>query len=114
MALDSAIKDGLITLGLKHTETFISKLEAYLVLLSRWNRVTNISGIKKLTDMVSLHLMDSLSVHAYLEGKTILDGGSGAVLVGREGELLDAEDHIAVAHIRDRTASRRSRHPLSA
>ena len=82
MSLDSAIKDGLISLGLRHTETFISKLEAYLVLLSRWNRITNLSGIKRLTDMVSVHLMDSLSVHAFLEGKTILDVGSGAGLPG--------------------------------
>ena len=82
MSLDSAIKDGLISLGLRHTEAFISKLEAYLVLLSRWNRITNLSGIKRLTDMVSVHLMDSLSVHAYLEGKTILDVGSGAGLPG--------------------------------
>lgn len=82
MSLDSAIKDGLISLGLRHTETFISNLETYLVLLSRWNRITNLSGIKRLSDMVSVHLMDSLSVHAYLEGKTILDVGSGAGLPG--------------------------------
>ena len=82
MSLDSAIRDGLISLGLSHTEALISKLEAYLVLLSRWNRITNLTGIKRLTDMVSVHLMDSLSVHAYLEGKTILDVGSGAGLPG--------------------------------
>ena len=82
MSLDSSIKDGLISLGLRHTETFVSNLEAYLVLLSRWNRITNLSGIKRLSDMVSVHLMDSLSVHAYLGGKTILDVGSGAGLPG--------------------------------
>ena len=82
MSLDSAIKDGLISLELRHTEAFISNLETYLVLLSRWNRITNLSGIKRLTDMVSVHLMDSLSVHAYLDGKTILDVGSGAGLPG--------------------------------
>ncbi len=82
MSLDSAIKDGLISLGLRHTDAFISNLETYLVLLSRWNRITNLSGIKRLTDMVSVHLMDSLSVHPYLEGKTILDVGSGAGLPG--------------------------------
>ena len=63
MSLDSAIKDGLISLELRHTEAFISNLETYLVLLSRWNRITNLSGIKRLSDMVSVHLMDSLSVH---------------------------------------------------
>ena len=82
MSLGIAIKDGLISLGLGNNENFISNLEAYLVLLSRWNRVTNLSGIKRLKDMVPLHLMDSLSVHAYIEGNTILDVGSGAGLPG--------------------------------
>ena len=82
MSLDSAIKDGLMSLGLGHTETLVPKFEAYLVLLSKWNKVTNLSGIKRLADMVSAHLMDSLSVHAHLEGQTILDVGSGAGLPG--------------------------------
>ena len=82
MSLGIAIKDGLISLGLGNNENFVSNLEAYLVLLSRWNRVTNLSGIKRLKDMVPLHLMDSLSVHAYIEGNTILDVGSGAGLPG--------------------------------
>ena len=82
MSLDSAIKDGLMSLGLGHTETLVPKFEAYLVLLSKWNKITNLSGIKRLANMVSAHLMDSLSVHAHLEGKTILDVGSGAGLPG--------------------------------
>ena len=82
MSLGSAIKCGLTSLGLESNENFISNLEAYLVLLSRWNRVTNLSGIKRLKDMVPIHLLDSLSVHAFIEGNTILDVGSGAGLPG--------------------------------
>ena len=82
MSLGSAIKCGLTSLGLGSNENFISNLEAYLVLLSRWNRVTNLSGIKRSKDMVPIHLLDSLSVHAFIEGKTILDVGSGAGLPG--------------------------------
>ena len=51
MSLGSAIKCGLTSLGLGSNENFISNLEAYLVLLSRWNRVTNLSGIKRLKEM---------------------------------------------------------------
>ena len=69
-------------MGLESNENFISNLEAYLVLLSRWNRVTNLSGIKRLKEMVPIHLLDSLSVHAFIEGNTILDVGSGAGLPG--------------------------------
>ena len=82
MSLGSAIKCGLTSLGLESNENFISNLEAYLVLLSRWNRVTNLSGIKRLKEMVPIHLLDSLSVHAFIEGNTILDVGSGAGLPG--------------------------------
>ena len=82
MSVGADIKDGLLSLGLRNNENFIHKLEAYLVLLFRWNRVTNLSGIKNLTDMVPVHLMDSLSVSAYIKGNTILDVGSGAGLPG--------------------------------
>ena len=82
MSVGADIKDGLLSLGLRNKEDFIHKLEAYLVLLFRWNRVTNLSGIKNLTDMVPVHLMDSLSVSAYIKGNTILDVGSGAGLPG--------------------------------
>ena len=82
MSVGADIKDGLLSLGLRNKENFIHKLEAYLVLLFRWNRVTNLSGIKNLTDMVPVHLMDSLSVSPYIKGNTILDVGSGAGLPG--------------------------------
>ena len=82
MSVGADIKDGLLSLGLRNKENLIHKLEAYLVLLFRWNRVTNLSGIKSLADMVPVHLMDSLSVSAYIKGNTILDVGSGAGLPG--------------------------------
>jgi len=58
------------------------RLIAYLNLLNQWNKVFNLTAIRKLEDMVSLHLLDSLSIQPYLHGDRIIDVGSGAGLPG--------------------------------
>lgn len=54
----------------------------YLRLLAKWNRVYNLSGIRDEAAMIGPHLLDSLSVHAYITGPRVLDVGSGAGLPG--------------------------------
>lgn len=58
------------------------KLIEYLGLLSRWNRVYNLTAIRDRADMVSKHLLDSLAVFAYVGDGRVLDVGSGAGLPG--------------------------------
>ena len=54
----------------------------YLDLLQRWNQVFNLTAIRDVYDMVSLHILDSLSIAPYLLGPRILDVGTGAGLPG--------------------------------
>lgn len=69
-------------------EEQISKLLNYLELLQKWNSVYNLTGIKKLEDMLTKHIFESLELLPYfpiyakefshLNATRILDVGAGA------------------------------------
>jgi 16S rRNA (guanine527-N7)-methyltransferase len=59
-----------------------SVLLAYLDLLLHWNRSFNLTAVRDPAQMVSRHLLDSLSVLPWLEAESLLDAGTGAGLPG--------------------------------
>ncbi|MBJ6985114.1 16S rRNA (guanine(527)-N(7))-methyltransferase RsmG [Luteimonas sp. MC1750] len=72
---------GLATLGLD--PALALPLRRYLDLLARWNRTYNLTAIRDPGEMVTLHLLDSLSMHAHMDGVARLaDLGTGAGLPG--------------------------------
>jgi 16S rRNA (guanine527-N7)-methyltransferase len=58
------------------------KLLLYLALLKKWNKVYNLTAVRDPLEMVTLHLLDSLSVLPYIKVKSLLDVGSGAGFPG--------------------------------
>jgi 16S rRNA (guanine527-N7)-methyltransferase len=58
------------------------KLLAYMALLQKWNKVYNLTAVRDPLEMVTLHLLDSLSVLPYVNSKNLLDVGSGGGLPG--------------------------------
>ncbi len=58
------------------------KLLDYIGLLQKWNKVYNLTAIRDPLEMVTLHLLDSLSVLPYIKAKNLLDVGSGGGLPG--------------------------------
>ena len=58
------------------------KLLTYLNLLQKWNKVYNLTAVRDPLEMVTLHLLDSLSVLPYINANNLLDVGSGGGLPG--------------------------------
>ena len=82
VALDVELRQGLQSLGVVINEAGVRKLISYLSLIGKWNRTYNLTAIREPHQMVSIHLLDSLSVAPILSGRRVLDVGSGAGLPG--------------------------------
>ena len=59
----------------------LNQLETYLVELDKWNRSYNLTAIRQLPQMVTHHVLDSLSIQAFLTPQ-LLDVGTGPGLPG--------------------------------
>ncbi|MDA9679961.1 16S rRNA (guanine(527)-N(7))-methyltransferase RsmG [Gammaproteobacteria bacterium] len=82
MVLKEKIKQGLTALTIESHAELVEKLDQYLTLICKWNKITNLTSIDDPEKMVGIHLLDSLSIQPYLSGHRILDVGSGAGLPG--------------------------------
>ena len=70
-------------MGLEISPAAVAKLAAYLELVEKWNRVHNLTAVREPSQMVTLHVMDSLSVLPHIaQAATLLDVGTGAGLPG--------------------------------
>ena len=73
---------GVAEMGLDVSPEAQAKLLQYLSLLNKWNKVYNLTAVRDPLEMVTLHLLDSLSVLPYIKTKNLLDVGSGGGLPG--------------------------------
>jgi 16S rRNA (guanine527-N7)-methyltransferase len=69
-------------LGLTLAEPEAHCLLRLLDELERWNRTYNLTAIRRREDMLTHHLLDSLSIHTDLRGATVADVGTGAGFPG--------------------------------
>lgn len=77
--IEQHLKNGLEQFNLVN---LCAPLTQYLLLLDKWNAAYNLTAIRDLETMVSKHLLDSLAILPWLNGKLILDVGTGAGLPG--------------------------------
>lgn len=73
---------GVEGLGLELNHDAQSQLLQHLGLLEKWNRVHNLTAIRDKAKALSVHLLDSLAVVPYVNGRRLLDAGSGAGFPG--------------------------------
>jgi 16S rRNA (guanine527-N7)-methyltransferase len=82
MDLGWRIQNGIVQMGLELPAQSVPQFVQYLELLHKWNKTFNLTAVRTLDDMVSLHLLDSLSIVPFIKGPAILDVGTGAGLPG--------------------------------
>jgi len=80
--MQDQLTTGLEGLGLDPAQQPCSQYLAYIELLNKWNQVYNLTAIKQTEQMLSRHVLDSLSVLSFIKGKHCLDVGTGAGLPG--------------------------------
>ena len=82
---------GLKTMGLDLSSAQVDALLAYMALIQKWNKVYNLTALRSSSEMLTHHLLDSLSVvlplraqlaSMGLEQGRLLDVGSGGGLPG--------------------------------
>ncbi|MBD8528008.1 16S rRNA (guanine(527)-N(7))-methyltransferase RsmG [Pseudomarimonas arenosa] len=78
--IQSQLLAGLAELGLDPAAA--DALRRYLDLLARWNQTYNLTAIRDPAEMVSKHLLDSLSIATEFDQQRLVDIGSGAGLPG--------------------------------
>jgi 16S rRNA (guanine527-N7)-methyltransferase len=82
MSVEDELAAGLNALDLRLPPEASAKLLKYLELIEKWNRVYNLTAVRRIEDMISHHVLDSLAVAPHLGGATLVDVGSGAGLPG--------------------------------
>jgi len=81
-ALLTQLQQGSETMNLSLSDEQQQALIAYVTLLVKWNKVYNLTSIRKPEEMISRHILDSLSIAPYITGTSLLDVGTGAGLPG--------------------------------
>lgn len=78
--LQEKLEAGLHEMGLQLSGEQQQKLLDYVALIYKWNQVHNLTAVREPLDMITLHILDSLSVLPYIDCKRLLDVGAGAGL----------------------------------
>jgi 16S rRNA (guanine527-N7)-methyltransferase len=104
----AALRSGLAALSLGLTEAQVDQLLDYQELIQKWNKVYNLTAVRSPAEMLTHHLLDSLSIVRPLQlalgdrsSSRLLDVGSGAGLPGVvvaiccPGMAVDCVDAVA-------------------
>lgn len=73
-----------------------ARLQQFVALLLKWNKTYNLTAIKSSDDAMLLHIIDSLLVLPYINGKRLLDVGTGGGLPGIPLAIADPSLQITL------------------
>ena len=85
--LQRLISDSELEVSLEHQQQLIKLVE----LLNKWNKAFNLTAVRKPSDMLVKHIMDSIVVSPHLEGQRFIDVGTGPGLPGLPLAILNPD-----------------------
>ncbi|MDR2874909.1 MAG: 16S rRNA (guanine(527)-N(7))-methyltransferase RsmG [Methylobacillus sp.] len=103
MSLQEKLVGGLQALNI--APDVAPRLLEYLALLEKWNKVHNLTAVRDPDEMVTLHLLDSLSVLPHIGQGRLLDVGSGAGLPGIPLAMVRPDLQVTVLDSNHKKAS---------
>lgn len=95
-SLRQRLDAGIAALQLEILPATRERLLDYVELLARWNATYNLSAVREPGEMVTRHLLDSLSVVPCVGGATLADLGTGAGLPGIPLAIVAPERAVAL------------------
>lgn len=90
------LKKGLQILNIDIHDEQINTLIRYLELMLKWNSKHNLTAITEPSEMITKHLLDSLSIAPFCTADRLLDVGTGAGLPGIPLAILFPEKRITL------------------
>jgi len=76
------LASGIASLNLNVTGEQVDQLLSFIKLIEKWNKAYNLTAIRDREEMAKLHILDSLAIVPHIEGKRVIDIGTGAGLPG--------------------------------
>ncbi|TYL49319.1 16S rRNA (guanine(527)-N(7))-methyltransferase RsmG [Marinomonas sp. IMCC 4694] len=83
-------------MGVVLSDETIQMLVRYLLMLEKWNKAYNLTAIRDIEQMISLHLLDSIATLSFITGNTIIDVGTGPGLPGMVLAICYPEKHVTL------------------
>lgn len=93
-SLRRRLDEGRHALGQPTDADTSARMFRYLEELARWSGAYNLTAVTEPGEMVDRHLVDSLSIRPFLQGRRVLDAGTGAGLPGVVLAIVEPDRHF--------------------
>jgi 16S rRNA (guanine527-N7)-methyltransferase len=90
--LQAMLADTELTLPIEQQNKLIQLVE----LLAKWNKAYNLTSVRDPQQMLVKHIMDSIVVSPYLQGKRLIDVGTGPGLPGLPLAILNPDKQFVL------------------
>lgn len=94
--LKAQLLAGAAAMSLELSDLQCERLLTYIQLFDKWNRAYNLSAVRDIEQMVTRHLLDSLSVIPHLQFDRLIDVGTGGGLPGIPIAIMFPEKPITL------------------
>jgi len=95
-ALLTQLQQGCESLGIALDHDQQQQLLRYVALMHKWNKVYNLTSVRDPAQMMSRHIIDSLSVLPYLNAPSLLDVGTGGGLPGIPAAIAHPDSAVTL------------------